>query len=501
MRRMAFVLIVGVMWATSFGASAAERPNIILVLADDYGWGDVSCNNPESVFQTPHMDRMAREGVRFTNAFTPHSVCSPTRYALLTGRYAWRTRMREGVLPGYDKALIPPTRLTLASLLKKHGYATAAFGKWHVGMDWQPIDGDPGDWHWGTQTRGKGVLAAIGRRVNHNASIRNGPTDIGFDSCFVTPSNNTRVPIFVRNDRVDGNPKPDETGLMRDPRVQRDKVDDIYVAETLGFIDSHTQTRPEAPFFVYLPLNAAHGATLPPARFKGKSGDGSRGDKCLWVNESVGLILEALDTRGLTDDTLVIFTCDNGPVAPSGDNIDTKHRPAGPFRGYKTDAWDGGVRVPFLARWPGHIPAGSTSDRMLCLTDVYATFAALMGETMAEWSGEDSFNQLPAMLGKAEGVGPRGAMITQSYTGVLSIRNDGWKLIQDTKGSGGGPRTPGFEATVNGPPWEISMSQTGQLYNTQQDPYEQVDLYDDRPEKVQELRELLQKQISEGRSR
>jgi arylsulfatase A len=480
------------------GAGAAGKPNIILIMADDFGWGDASCNNPEAGFQTPNIDRLAREGIRFANAYTPHSVCTPSRYALLTGRYAWRTWMREGVLEGYVSSLIPPRRLTLASMLKKHGYATGSFGKWHLGLDWQPVDGDPGDFHWGSQARGGNALGEISRRVDHTKPVTVGPTSLGFDTSFITPANSPQPPIFLRDDKVDGSPQRKPNGVMSDPRVKPDEVDDIYVAEAIAFIEQHQAERQGDPFFIYLPLNAPHSVTRPPQRFKGKSGINEGADKCLWVDESVGKILDALERYNLSGNTLVLFTSDNGPVRYRTLKADKPHSPAGPYRGFKTDALDGGYRVPFLASWPGHIPAGRVSDHLFCVTDVFATLAALVGHQLPEWAGEDSLNQLPALLGEDPAEAVRNSMIYQSYTGVLSVRNDRWKLILDTKGPGGDYAADPVEA---GHPWMINRSKTGQLYDLVADPYETTDLYDRHPEVVKELKNLLQKQIWAGRSR
>jgi len=474
------------------------RPNIVFVLADDFGWGDTSSNNPEAGFRTPNIDRLAREGIRFTNAYTPHSVCTPMRYALLTGRYAWRTWMREGVLEGYVQSLIPPTRLTLASMLKKHGYSTAVLGKWHLGLDWQPVEGDPGDFHWGSQVRGGNAMAQTSLRVDHSKPITVGPNSLGFDTSFITPANNQLPPIFLRDNHVDGSPQRDKNGMMRDPRVERDKVDDIYVAEAIAFIEKHSAKQDGSPFFIYLPLNGPHSVTLPPERFKGKSGVNAGADKCLWVDESVGKILAVLDEYDLSSNTLVFFTSDNGPVRYRTLQADKPHQPAGPYRGYKTDAWEGGYRVPFLARWPEHIPALSLCDQLFCMTDVFATFAALVGHELPEWAGEDSFAQLSSLLGRSPAEEVRKSMVYQSYTGVLSMRKDRWKLILDTKGPGGHYTT---EPVIMGPPWEIMKSRTGQLYDLVADPYETTDIYDSHPEVVTELKALLQKQIWAGRSR
>jgi arylsulfatase A len=391
--------------------------------------------------------------------------------------------------------------MTLGSLLQDHGYRTGVFGKWHMGMDWEPVPGDPGDWHWGTQVRAKGVLELISGRVDHSKPLRVGPTRIGFDQAFVTPSNNTRIPVFVCDNRVDGTPEFDENGLMRDPRVQRDTVDDVFRAEAVKFIDHHLADHDGRPFFLYLPLNAIHGTTVAPKRFEGASGDGFRSDKVLWVDESVGVILATLDARGLTQNTLVFFSADNGPIAPKSYNPKTKHRAAGPFRGYKADAWDGGFRVPFIARWPGRIEPGSTHEGLLCLTDMIATFSALLGEELPRWAGEDSVNQLPAILGETA-ASLRDELITQSEIGLLTVRKNGWKLILDTKGSGGhGKATPGFEPVISGLPWDVQSSVTGQLYHLDTDPCEQHDLYEGNPEKIKELQQLLIQRIAAGRSR
>ena len=501
-KTLLLVLLVPLFSNLMLGIRAEQsRPNIILILADDYGWGDVSCNNPEAVFQTPHLDRIAEEGVRFTNAHTPHSVCTPTRYSLLTGRYAWRTELREGVLVAYGKSLIRPGRLTLPVLLKNHGYRTGAFGKWHLGLDWEPIEGDPGDWIWGSQVfaNTNAAIPIISRRVDHARSVKVGPTHIGFDTAIITPSNATRIPVWFKDDRVIGNPAFDDQGFYRDPSVQRDSVDDYHVKHALEFIDKTQKRNADQPFFVYLPLNAAHGATLPPARFKGKTKDSARGDKCLWVNESVGKVLSALDERGIADSTLVIFTTDNGPIDPPRYFPETEHHAAGPYRGFKTDIWDGGFRVPFLVRWPEKIEAGRVSNQLICLTDVFATVAALMGEEMPEWAGEDSVNQLPALLGETSDT-LRSTMITQSNIGPMAIRHKEWKLIVDTTGSGG-PKTPSAQPTIITQPWQGSPSRVGQLYNIGRDPYEQHDLWNKHPEKVDELRLMLKEHIWTGRSR
>ena len=293
-----------------------SRPNIVLILADDFGWGDASCNNPDSPLKTPAIDRIAKEGIRFTNAHTPSSVCTPTRYGLLTGRYPWRSYLKKEVLPYYAPALITADRTTIASYLKSRGYRTAGFGKWHLGLDWTPVEGDPMNWrsHW--NTRDIREAARVGKGIDHEKPFKNSPIDIGFDTYFGTPSNCGRLPFFIEDNRVVGQPRRDQKGMMRDPACARDKVDDIYVAKAIDFMETHEKQHEkqheDRPFFIYLPLNAIHGAVAVPKRFTGKNGMSNREDKILWANESVGKILTALDRMKLTDDTLLIFTTDNG---------------------------------------------------------------------------------------------------------------------------------------------------------------------------------------------
>ncbi len=484
---------------TPYAEAESARPNIVVILSDDVGWGDISSNQPSNKFKTPAVDQLAREGMRFTNAHAPHAVCTPTRYSLLTGRYCWRTFLREGVFPGYAKPLIPPARMTLASLCKEQGYATGAFGKWHVGIGWKPVEGDPGDFHFGSQIHAANqALADISQRVNHFAPIQGGPTDIGFDTFFGTPSNRSRIPVFIRDNRVVGSPIRDKTGMMRDPEMRGDTVDDLYVDEAIAFMERAVAEK--KPFFVYLPINAAHGAVDVPKEFQGKSGVSSRCDKVLWVNKSVGRINEALSALEQTDNTLVIFTSDNGPYAFRGDDLKKGHDASGPYRGFKTDVWDGGTRIPFIVRWPGKVKPGTTSDSLLCLTDIIATISAVLEKPLPNWAGEDSFNQLPVFLGRSDAAG-RESMITQSYTGILSIREGKWKLILDTKGSGGFYRySPEVQRHQTMSPWRPDMSDMGQLYDIEKDPYETTDLFDQYPDVVNKLKTKLRSYINSGRT-
>lgn len=501
---IAFTVSVQCCWSNASTSAADEtsNPNIIVILADDLGWGDVSCNQPEKgKVKTPAIDRLAAEGMRFTNAHAPHAVCTPTRYSLLTGRYCWRTFLREGVLPGYSKPLIPPTRTTIASVMKSRGYATAAFGKWHVGLGWKPVDGDPGDFHFGSHLHGPGggpALAEVSRRVDHSAPIAGGPNELGFDTFFGTPSNCTRIPVFIRNDRVINEPGRNKAGLMTDPAVDRQTVDDLYVDEAEKFIKSSAGSG--KPFFVYLALNAAHGAILPPDRFVGKTGIGARADRVPWVDESVGKVRRILTEAGVEKDTLIVFTSDNGPKHDRKERIQHDHDSSGPYRGYKTDVWDGGTRVPFIAHWPGRIKAGKVNDNLVCLTDILPTVATLVGAELPKWSAEDGIDQ-SAQFFDSQSSSKRESMITQSYVGILSIREGKWKLIFDTQGSGGFYKySAEVEEMDTMAPWRVDLSRSGQLYDIESDPYEQINLYANHRAVVKRLTAKMRTAIVSGRT-
>ena len=467
------------------GISETAHPNIIVILADDFGWGDTSCNNPDSPIKTPAMDRIAQEGIRFTNAHTPSAVCTPTRYGLLTGRYPWRSYLKDKVLAYYAPALIPAGRTTLPSYLKSQGYRTAGFGKWHLGLDWTPEEGDPMNWrsHWNTRSPEVGIK--VGKGIDHAKPFKNGPTDIGFDTYFGTPSNAGRLPFFIEDDRVVGMPKRDKKGFIRDPACAKDKVDDIYVEKVIEFM----QRKEGKPFFIYLALNAIHGTVKVPKRYEGKTGMSNREDKILWMNESVGRVLAALDDMKLADDTLVIFTSDNGPTQ-SAKGKAMGHEATGPYRGFKTTAWEGGTRVPFLARWPGKIPVGFTTDHLIGLTDLLATFAALCDAPLPEGAGPDSVNQLPALLGQEENIEQRPPLVTATYRGLLTLREGNWKAIFGTKWSGG------HSSTLYGGLGAGELRDdpnSGQLYNLAKDPYETNDLWEKHPERVQHLSRELER--------
>jgi len=484
------------------GVGSRKHPNIVFIMADDMGIGDVTCYNPESRIPTPNMDRLARDGVRFTDAHSPSAVCTPTRYGVLTGRYCWRTRLKSQVLYGYEPPLIEKERLTVASLLKKNGYETACIGKWHLGLDYAVKAGSDIDFNkplpWDESLTSTGQ----DKHIDFTKDIEGGPLDLGFDYAFYTSGCSTVQPPYcfidgkrtvgIPSERIDEEKMEARPGWMA-PGWSQEDVDPTFVRKATEFIDNHQRNRPADPFFLYLPLSAPHAPWLPPDVAKGKSRAGARGDLVFLVDWCVGQVLDTLERHGLRNDTLVIMTSDNGPrIGTFRSRIVNGHKSAGLWRGYKSHIWEGGHREPFIARWPGMIEPGTTNDEVLCLTDLMATCAAIVGVELPDDAGEDSFNMLPALLAETRGTPIRESIIHHSVWGVFSIRQGRWKLILDTRGSGGWVN-PADEHPVEGNP--------GQLYDMVADPYETKNLWDERPEVVESLTKLVEKYKRDGRSR
>ncbi len=485
---------------------AATKPNIVYILADDLGYGDVRCLNTECKIQTPHIDRLAAAGVAFTDAHSGSAVCSPTRYGILTGRYSWRSRMKSGVLQGYSPRLIEPGRLTVPALLKQHGYRTAGFGKWHLGMDW-PLKGGGTAKDYDDQWK-----------VDYAKPIANGPTAVGFDEYFGISASLDMPPyLFIHNDRVTSPPTADRTwskrgratggvGSSRTPLKPGD-ADAIRLGPTAADFDATevlptltkkaveyiAAAKPGEPFFLYLPLNAPHTPILPTSDWLGKSGLNDYGDFVMQVDDTVGRVLDALDRAGLAGSTLVVFTSDNG-CSPSANFpllADKGHHPSYHFRGYKADIYDGGHHIPFVVRWPGHVKPGTTSDQLTCLTDLMATVAEIVGTKLPDTAGEDSVSILPALEGRA--TAPlREAVVHHSANGSFAIRQGRWKL-ELCPGSGGWsyPR-PGRDDQSRLPPV--------QLYDMTGDVGEKANVQDKHPDVVARLTRLVEKYAAEGRS-
>jgi arylsulfatase A-like enzyme len=458
---------------------AADEPNILLILCDDLGIGDPACYNGDSKIDMPHVNALAKQGVRFTDMHSPSSVCTPTRYGLLTGRYCWRSRLKSGVFQGYDPVLIEPGRVTIASLLKKHGYATGGFGKWHLG------------------------LGAKGR-TDYTKPLDAGPLNAGFDQYFGIPSSLDFEPyVYVVNNGVEAPPTEKTPGEKHQrqggkgfwragniaPGFRHDEVLPRTVTEALKFME--TRAKAGKPFFMYVPLSSPHTPWLPTEAWRAKSKVGDYGAFTAQTDEAVGQLMSALDRLKVADNTLVIFTSDNGSDWPASEIEKWGHRANGNFRGQKSDAHEGGHRIPFIARWPGKIKPGTTSDQTACLTDVLATIAAAVGDKLSDDAGEDSFNMLPALLGEDGGKPIRPAVVHHSGAGLFAIRSGDWKLITGL-GSGGFTAPNRVEPKEGGP--------KGQLYNLKDDIGEKKNLWLEKPEVVERLTTLLERYKSQGYS-
>lgn len=455
------------------------RPNVVLILADDLGYGDPACYNPDSKIPTPHIDRLAAAGMRFTDAHTPSSVCSPTRYGLLTGRYAWRTRLTKGVLDGYSPALIEPGRLTIASLLKQHGYRTACVGKWHLGLGDAP-------------------------QADYAKPLAPGPNAVGFDDSFILPASLDMPPyVFVENELPTTPPSDQITastmrrhggkGFWRAGAIAPGfrHVDTLptLAKRAIGFVKLQSSA---APFFLYFPLTGPHTPWMPSDEFRGRTRVGYYGDFVAQVDATVGALLGALDDARLRDNTLVIFTSDNGAHWLPSDIEQWQHRANATWRGQKADVWEGGHRVPFIVRWPGVVAAGTHSDETICLTDVLATVAAAVGHTLPHSAGEDSFSILPALLGRSSPGPLREATVHHSSDGTFAIRRGNWKLATKL-GSHGFSEPHEIEPVASEP--------QGQLYDLGDDPAEAHNRWLDEPDVVAELTQLLTRYQRQQRSR
>ncbi|MFO1002462.1 MAG: arylsulfatase [Planctomycetaceae bacterium] len=478
---------------------AAEQPNIVYILADDLGYGDLGCYNPESKIPTPRLEKLASEGMRFTDAHSPSSVCTPTRYALLTGRYAWRTRLQRNVLGPWDKPLIAPDRLTVGKLLQQHGYATACIGKWHLGQNYATTDGKPPV---------GGAKKALSN-VDFTQPISDGPITRGFDHYFGTIVPNYPPYCFLENDRTVGIPSLPMNGAnfnIPGPTVPDWKLEDILPGLTTHAVNwIESAAKKETPFFLYFALTSPHYPVVPSLEYAGRTSVGAYGDFVHQTDWSIGQILDALDRAGIAENTLIIFTSDNGPeitgeVNPGAyDRVQQYgHRSAGELRGAKRDAWEGGHRVPFIARWPGRIKAGTSSDEVICHVDFFATVAAIVGEKLPDNAAEDSVSILPVLLGQNHQKPVREATVHHSARGKFAIRRGEWVFIDAPGGDDNG---------VHGEPqWlkdERGYTQhayPGELFNLREDPAQRDNRYGEKPELVLELKSLLQKYQREGRS-
>lgn len=473
----------------SFGQNNNELntnyPNVIIIMADDMGYGDPLCYNPDSKIPTPNMDKLSKEGIRFTDAHTAASVSTPSRYGLLTGRYCWRSKLKKSVLwSGYADPLIPADRPTIASILKNNGYSTAVIGKWHLGMNFLRKERisfvEPKDYHYSNK---KGT-----KDVDFERPIYNGPNYLGFDYAFVSAAGHNMEPFcYIENDYTLGIPSVWREGNDTlwtdvsavevhegwmvedwDPR----KIGPDLTQNAIQYIkNSHTNDS-NKPFFLYIPTVSPHRPCTPPDFIKGKSKAGERGDMVAEFDWTVGEIMKILDSLGISDNTLLIVTSDNGGTPVSDDGKSYGHKSCGDLRGFKGSLYEGGHRVPFIVRWPALLPANKINNDLVCLTDIFATLSNIVGDKEGK-GGEDSFNLLPLILNNEKN---RNSLIMHDYSGNFSIRENEWKLI------------------LNG---NQTVSKN-ELYNLKNDPGESNNILEEQPQIVERLTLLLEEHKRRG---
>ncbi len=476
------------------------KPNIVVVLADDMGWGDLGCYG--SAIPTPNIDRLAAEGVQATNCHSASAVCTPSRYALMTGRYAWRGPLKHFVLMGHGPALIEPARPTLASVLRDAGYATGAFGKWHLGLGWRHRDGSVRDAFAPGAALHDDVETDFGRDIDYAAPVTGGPTDLGFDRFFGIAGSLDMPPYaFIDQDRTIGVPDREKSYYLTEqrPGLQVDgfderEVDVSFVREAVRFIDAA-----DSPFLCYLAPSAPHRPNVPPDFVAGRSGLGARADGVCLIDWAVGELRAALEAHGMLDHTMFIVTSDNGAVTYFTDDGDpARHKPNGDWRGQKGDLWDGGHREPFIARWPATFPAGTSTGAPICLTDILPTAARVTGSWLPPDAAEDGLD-ISGLLAGDETGDPDRPIVHHSLGGRFALRSGRWKAIF-CLGSGGGFSEPSISdlfATGTGnahaaQPFDAAHPE-GQLYDMESDPAETTNLWAESPDVVASLYQELKK--------
>lgn len=468
-------------------AERPSRPNIVILYADDMGYGDLGIQNPDSKIPTPHLDRLAREGMRLTDAHSSSGICTPSRYALLHGRYHWRKF--HGIVNSFDQPILDAERLTLPEVLKTKGYRTACIGKWHLGWDWNAIK-RPGE----KEGRVFGPTA-----FDWSKPIPGGPLSHGFDYYFGDDVPNFPPYAWFENDRVITEPtvmlnttaKTAEGAWEARPGPSVKDWDFWAVMPTLTekAVEWIGQQKPHEPFFLYFPFTSPHAPIVPARDFVGKSRANGYGDFVVQTDDTVGRVLQALKDHGFADNTLVIFTADNGPEHYAYERIKNfEHRSMGPLRGLKRDIWEGGHRVPFVVRWPGVVPAGKVSNALISQIDIFATIAAIVDAEIPAGSAEDSYDQLALLKGEAASV--RETLVHNTNPKGYAIRHGDWLLVAAKTGAVS--KVPVWFDEANG---YTKHSLPGELYNLREDLAQKNNLYDKQPEKVKQLTGLLEAMI------
>ncbi len=484
-----------VLSAITANVSAAEQPNIIYILADDMGQGDTTAYNSEGKIPTPNLKKLAEQGMTFSNVHSNSSVCTPTRYGIMTGRYAWRTSLKNGVYGGYSQHMIDPKRETIASLLKKQGYATAMTGKWHLGMDMASSDG-------------KKIHRGYGKNADLSKPISNGPNSNGFDYYYgISASLNMSPHAYIENTQVQGDLvyltdkksvkafglEGAKTGWAA-KGFKQDQVQKTFIDKAINWIEHQQKSSPEKPFFVYVPLNSPHTPIVPSDKFIGKSGLSAHGDFTMEMDHEIGRLMSALDKLNITDNTLVVFTSDNGTSPGSKlEPMQAKgHFSSMDYRGLKGSLYEGGHRVPFIVRWPNTVKGGTKTDHHGSLVDMMATVADITGVKLADNAGEDSVSFLPVLAGKKQAETKRG-VVYHSDAGYYAIAQGKWKLVLH---KAGGTRRLNPKDKHN----PVKEAGDIQLFNLQIDPTERVSVHAANPEVVGNLTKLLATYVAKGRS-
>ncbi|MCF7957354.1 MAG: arylsulfatase [Phycisphaerae bacterium] len=511
--------VLAILLATVACPAASDRPNVVVFLADDMGYGDPQCLNPKSKIRTPNIDRLSQQGMVFTDAHSSSSICTPSRYGLLTGRYCWRSKLPTGITWYWDPPLIDRGRLTMGKMFQKNGYATACVGKWHLGWDWPLTGGGYISDQFDGVLLGAKQRAVFGKKIDFTRPIKGGPTTRGFDYYFGTVVPNFPPYCFIENDRTVGIPtleKPkDMFGRSWGPMIEGWKLEKILPTLTekaVEYIDRHAAGKSDQPFFLYFASTAPHTPIRPDKPFQGKSGAGPYGDLVHQVDWTVGQVLQALERNGLAGNTIVVFTSDNGSPQRAGDphlhgNESFKpgavvdkygHNPSYIYRGMKWNIWDGGHRVPFIVRWPDKVKAGSTCQQTVCLTDWMRTFATMLGNKLPADAGEDSYDIMPLLAGKTDKLIREATVHHSSMAGGkmgigngFAVRQGKWKMIYGV-GPHGRIKSRVKDLPADAPP--------GELYDMQIDPQEKNNIWNERQDVVKRLVNLLEKYQKQGRS-
>ncbi|MDO8541361.1 MAG: arylsulfatase [Opitutaceae bacterium] len=486
-----FIWLVVAALPGSVTAAPARQPNIVLILADDFGVGDIQASYPNNKIPTPALDRLVRQGMSFTDAHSPSAVCTPSRYGLLTGRYAWRTRLQEWVIAVYEPPLIDASRTTLPGFLQQQGYHTACIGKWHLGWEWP----GPQPSQMTEQQNSQKLLA-----WDFTQPLRSGPTQRGFNYYFGPDVPNFPPFTFIENDRVVIQPTAryqveasqgvtlprNFEGSPMAPGWQFDAILSEITRRASRQI--RELAKDGKPFFLYFALTSPHEPVSPSKDFRGRSGIAPIADFVMETDWSVGEVLKAIDESGIGPDTLVIFAADNGHSHYTGWDhlIAAGHKPSGPYRGHKGDIWEGGHRVPLILRWPGRVAENTTNSQLVCLTDAFATVAELVGTGLPAAGAEDSFSFLSSALGQEPPSAQRTTLINHSNFGEFAFRDGPWKLVF---------RNQAALAASRGKP------RVAELYNLETDIAEKRDVYAEHPEIARRMRQALEQLITQGASR